>query len=47
MPDEVPGTVLESVVVGQEDRGAVAYSVLMQDAVQPGLLPHAEAELIK
>ena len=28
MPGEVPGTVLEPVVVGQEDRGAVADSVL-------------------
>jgi hypothetical protein len=35
------------VVIRQEDRGAVADSVLVQDAVQPGLLPQAEAELIK
>jgi len=41
IPGEVFGTVLEPVVVGQEDRGAVADSVLVQDAVQPGLLPEA------
>jgi hypothetical protein len=39
--------VLESVVIGQKDRGAVAYSVLVQDAVQPGFLSRAQAELIK
>jgi hypothetical protein len=47
MPGEVPGAVLEAVVVGQEDRGAVAYTVFVQDAVQPGLLSQAKAELIK
>jgi hypothetical protein len=47
MPGEVPRTVLKSVVIRQEDRGAVADSVFVQDAVQPGLLPQAQAELIK
>lgn len=36
---------------GDEDRhgemASCAYSVFVQDAVQPGLLPDAEAELIK
>src|SRR6185437_15063626 len=47
MAGEIPGTVLEPVVVRQEDRGAVPHPVLVQDPVQPGLLPGAEAQFLQ
>ena len=45
--EEVPRAVLEALVVGQEQRGAVAEPVLVQDPVQPGFLARAQACLLK
>jgi hypothetical protein len=47
MAGEIPGAVLEPVVIGQEDRGAVPPSVLVQDPVQTGLLSRAEAQFLE
>ena len=45
--EEVPRPVLEALVVRQEQRRAVAEAVLVQDAVQPGLLARAQSTLFK
>ena len=43
--EEVTGSVLETLVVGQEQGGPVAQAVLIQDAVQPGPFARAQPTL--
>ena len=45
--EKVPGTMLEPLIIRQEQGGPVAQAVLVKDPVQPGLLPGGEAELGK
>ena len=45
--EEVAWSVLQSLVVGEEQGGTVAQPVPVQDPVQPSLLPDTESELIE